>query len=280
MAETDELLTSLDLAAPRAHEGDDDAIAPEPPGLSRRAGLIVPALTLAGWELAVRVGALPAHWLPAPSAIVRTLATLASGGVLRDHVLATLGRVAAGFALGVAAATGVGLVIGRTRTARVLFDPSLQALRSIPSLAWVPLFMLWFGIHEGSKIALIAVGVFFPVYLNLTAGLAAIDPKWVEVARIYNYRGLTLARRVLLPATLPFYLAGLRGGLSLGWMFVVAAELMGASRGLGYMMIDGQSTSRPDLIMGALILFAVLGKGTDAVLARLAAHAEPHALGG
>jgi sulfonate transport system permease protein len=142
----------------------------------------------------------------------------------------------------------------------------LQALRNIPSMAWIPLFLLWLGIQEASKVTLIAVGAFFPVYLNLLQGILHIDPRLVEVGRVYGYRRLGLVWHVLLPATLPAYLVGLRGGLGLAWMFVVAAEIMGASRGLGFVMVDGQTSSRADLILASLILFALLGKATDSLL--------------
>jgi len=133
-------------------------------------------------------------------------------------------------------------------------------------MAWIPLFLLWLGIQEASKVTLIAVGAFFPVYLNLLQGILHIDKKLVEVGHVYGYRGLALVRRVLLPATLPAYLTGLRGGLGLAWMFVVAAEIMGASLGLGYVMVDGQTSSRADLILASLLLFAALGKATDWLL--------------
>lgn len=117
--------------------------------------------------------------------------------------------------------------------------------------------------------SVIAFGVFFPVYLNLTTGLAAIDRRLVEVGELFGYRGWRLARYLLVPAVLPSYITGLRSGLGLGWMFVVAAELMGASRGLGYVLVDGQTTSRPELVMAAILLFALLGKCTDLALERL-----------
>jgi sulfonate transport system permease protein len=115
-------------------------------------------------------------------------------------------------------------------------------------------------------VALIAVGVFFPVYLNTLGGILNIDRKLVEVGLVFEMRGFELIRRVLLPATLPSWFIGLRGGLALGWMFVVAAEIMGASRGLGFLMVDGQMTSRPEIIVASIVLFAVLGKLTDAAL--------------
>jgi sulfonate transport system permease protein len=189
-----------------------------------------------------------------------------------DRVSTTLPRVALGFTLGALAATLAGIATGRSRVLRALVDPSLQALRTIPSLAWVPLFMLWLGIGESSKVALIALGAFFPVYLNLTTSLRAIDPRLLELARLFGYRRWRLARAILLPATLPAYISGLRGGLGLGWMFVVAAELMGASRGLGYLLVDGQTTSRPALVMASIAMFALLGKLSDRVLEQLGAH--------
>ena len=117
---------------------------------------------------------------------------------------------------------------------RRLLDPTLQALRAIPSIAWVPLFVLWFGIFEGSKVTLIAVGVFFPVYLGVMGAIMSVDRKLVEVGRAFRLSDFEMVRRILLPAVLPAYVVSLRAGLGLGWMFVVAAELMGASEGLVY----------------------------------------------
>lgn len=232
------------------------------------AGLVLPAALAVAWELLARAGWLPPSWLPAPSVIGQTLVGLAASGELWGHLGATLMRVAAGFALGAAVATALGVLGGASPSARALLDPSLQALRSIPSLAWIPLFLLWLGIQEASKVTLIAVGAFFPVYLNLLQGILQLDRRLVEVGEVYGYRGLRLVRHVLLPATLPAYLVGLRGGLGLAWMFVVAAELMGASRGLGFLMVDGQASSRADLILASVASFAALGKLTDALLVR------------
>lgn len=190
---------------------------------------------------------------------------------LLEHVWATSSRVLLGFLAGGLVGTVAGTITGRCALARLLLDPSLQALRSIPSLAWVPLFLLWLGIDELPKITLIGVGVFFPVYLNLMTALLAIEEKWVEVARLYRYGRVQLIRRVLLPACLPAYVTGLRSGLGLGWMFVVASELLGASRGLGYLMLDGQTTNRPELIVASLGMFALLGKVSDAAVHKVGA---------
>ena len=139
----------------------------------------------------------------------------------------------------------------------------MQALRAIPSIAWVPLFILWLGIFETSKIALIAVGVFFPVYLGVMGAILSVDRKIVEVGRTFRLSGPAMIRRILLPAVLPAYVVSLRVGLGLGWMFVVAAEFMGASEGLGYLLIDGQQLGKPAQIVAAIVIFAILGKTTD-----------------
>src|SRR5262249_54933397 len=147
--------------------------------------------------------------------------------------------------------------------ARRLLDPTVQALRAIPSIAWVPLFILWLGIFETSKVALIAAGVFFPVYLGVMGATLTVDRKIVEVGRVFRLSGPAMIRRILLPAVLPAYIVALRIGLGLGWMFVVAAEFMGASEGLGYLLIDGQQLGKPAQIVAAIVIFAVLGKSTD-----------------
>jgi sulfonate transport system permease protein len=229
-------------------------------------GLILPVILLVLWEAACRAGLFPPNQLPAPTAVIQEMAGLAATGELFDHIGITLYRVFAGFLLGVAAATVLGSLTGYSRACRELLDPLVQALRNVPSLAWVPLFILWLGIFELSKVTLIAVGVFFPVYLSLMSGIQGVDRKLVEVGRVYRLSGFKLVRRVLLPATLPSYLVGLRSGLGLGWMFVIAAELMGASTGLGFLLLDGQMTGRPQVIIGSLVLFAIFGKLTDIVL--------------
>jgi len=232
-------------------------------------GLALPVAFALAWEAAIRLGLITTHLLPPPSAVAVEIAKLIISGEIWQHLNATLSRVGAGFGFGVLAATLLGALTGYLPLAHRLLDPTVQALRNIPSIAWVPLFILWLGIFETSKVTLIAVGVFFPVYMSLASGFASVDRKLVEVGRVYRLSGAAMIRRILLPATLPTYLIGLRSGLGLGWMFVVAAELMGASEGLGYLMIDGQMTGRPAAILAALVLFAVLGKASDLLLVGL-----------
>ena len=132
----------------------------------------------------------------------------------------------------------------------------------------MPLFILWLGIFESSKITLIAVGVFFPVYLGVMGAVLSVDRKIVEVGRVFRLSGAQMVRRILLPAVLPAYVIALRSGLGLGWMFVVAAELLGASEGLGYLLVDGQQLGKPAQIVAAIVVFAVIGKTTDWLLER------------
>jgi sulfonate transport system permease protein len=226
-------------------------------------GFIVPAILIGIWELLSRAGYFPPNWLPAPTVVLSAAAELARQGELLKHISVTVYRVAVGFVIGVSIATLLGALSGCSRWFRELIDPLLQALRNIPSMAWVPLFLLWLGIQEASKITLIAVGVFFPVYLNLMSGIRHLDIKLVEVGQVFNLKGFELVRRVVLPATMPAFITGVRSGLGLGWMFVVAAELMGASSGLGFLMNDGQMTGRPAIIIASIVLFAVCGKISD-----------------
>jgi len=226
-------------------------------------GLLLPVALAGLWEIAVAVGLSNGRLVPPPSVIFNTFAELARTGELQIHAMATMWRVAWGFVFGVAAGTIAGAITGYSGLTHRLVDPTLQALRSIPSIAWVPLFILWFGIFEASKIILIAVGVFFPVYLGVMGAVMSVDRKIVEVGRVFRLSGFAMVRRILLPAVMPGYVISLRAGLGLGWMFVLAAEFLGASSGLGFLLIDGQQLGKPAQIIAAIVAFAILGKLSD-----------------
>jgi sulfonate transport system permease protein len=262
----------LDIASQARDQAAVSATHPNPKKSKRTGGrfllgLALPVVLALGWEMAVRWGLAEGRLMPPPSRIFDTLYQLAITGELWLHIGATLARVGSGFFLGVVAGTLIGALAGASRLSREILDPSLQGLRSVPSIAWVPLFILWLGIFEESKIALIAVGCFFPIYLGVLGAIQSVDRKTVEVGHIFRLSRPALVRRILLPAILPAYVVSLRQGLGLGWMFVVAAEFMGASEGLGYLLVDGQQLGKPDQIIAAILTFAVIGKITDGLLA-------------
>ena len=187
-------------------------------------------------------------------------------GLLQLDLLATVARVLEGFGIGAAVAVLLGTIVGVTRRSEQIFEPTLQALRAVPTLAWAPLLLLWLGIDEAPKITLVAIGAFFPVYVNLVAGIKGVDRKLVEVARVFDLRGIAIARRVVLPASLPDLLTGLRLGATQAWLFVVVAEFFGSSRGLGFRLTDSLQSSRVDLMLVALVCLATLGKATDMLI--------------
>ena len=229
-------------------------------------GWIIPILFGLAWEGAVDFGLTAGRLTPPPSVLLRSAIVLTQSGEMWTHVSATMIRIGLGFLFGAAAGTAMGVLTGASGFLRQLLDPSIQALRAIPSLAWVPLFILWLGIFETSKLTLIAMGVFFPVYLGVLSAIQGVDRKLVEVGRVFGLTPMGIALRITGPAVMPAWIAALRTGLGLGFMFVVAAELMGASEGLGYLLLDGQQMGRADSILVAMIVFALLGKACDSVL--------------
>ena len=232
-------------------------------------GLIVPVLLAIGWEVGVRAGLIPGRLMPPPSVLWHSAVAMARTGELQTHVQATLWRVLVGFGIGAGAGTLLGTITGASVWARLLLDPTIQGVRAIPSLAWVPLFILWLGIFEMSKLALVALGVFFPVYLGVLSAIADVDRKLVEVGRVFGLSRVGIVWRITLPAILPVWVASMRSGLGLGFMFVIAAELMGASEGLGFLLLDGQQMGRADSILVAMIAFALIGKAADGIMIAL-----------
>ena len=187
-------------------------------------------------------------------------------GLLQQDIAATVLRVAAGFTIGSLLAMVLATVIGLSRRTEEAFEPTLQALRTVPTLAWAPLLLLWMGIDEAPKVTLVAIGAFFPVYVNLVAGIKNVDRKLVDVARVFDMRAAEIARRVILPASRPNLLTGLRLGATQAWLFVVVAEFFGASQGLGFRLTDSLQSTRVDLMLVALVCLAMLGKLTDSVI--------------
>ncbi len=229
-------------------------------------GLILPATLLALWQWGATSGSFSASQLPTPASVLGAAGELIDRGLLWTHITTTVQRVFVGFTIGATIGLLLGSLVGLSRIASQLLSPFIQLLRSVPSLAWVPLLVLWMGIYESPKITLIAIGAFFPVFTTVAAGFAHADHKLIEVGRAYGLRGPALATGVLLPAAAPTIAAGLRLGLAQAWLFVVAAELIASSKGLGFLLIDSQNVLRTDILILSIILLAVLGKISDMML--------------
>ena len=229
-------------------------------------GLFFPIVLVIIWQLGADIGLVATDWFPAPIKTIQTFYDMVTEGGLWEHICISCMRVSAGFLIGASLGTLLGSLTGYYKTLREFVDPTIQSLRNVPGLAWVPLFILWFGIYEQSKVMLIALCSFFPVYVNLSMAVAHVDRKLIEVGQAFEFKTKKLIMRIILPYSLPSWISGLRNGLGFGWAVVVAAELMGASKGLGFLMYDAEMLGRADIIIVSIFLFAVFGKLTDMFL--------------
>jgi sulfonate transport system permease protein len=232
---------------------------------SRVVPWIVPVLLLSVWQFAAHVGWLSSRILPEPFAVAKAAWTLAESGELWKHVKVSLWRATVSFAVGGGLGLLLGLLTGTFRTAETLLDTTLQMIRNIPALALIPLVILWFGIEETSKIFLVAVGVFFPVYLNTFHGIRSVDKGLIEMAKSYGLSGWPLYRDVILPGALPSILVGVRFSLGLVWVLLIVAETISAQSGIGYMTMNAREFLQTDVVLVGILLYALLGKLADVV---------------
>nr|WP_230981546.1 ABC transporter permease [Mycobacterium malmoense] len=233
------------------------------------AGLIVPILLLVIWQFVTAERWFSASQLPPPGDVLSALGELLRHDDLWVHLQASLLRVLLGYLAGAGAALVLGSLVGLSVIVRRLLEPTVAVFRTVPSLAWVPLLLLWFGIDETPKLLLVAIGAFFPIYTTTASALSHVDAQLVEVGRAYGRRGVSLLATVMLPAAAPELVNGLRLGLANAWLFLVAAELIASSKGLGFLLIDSQNTGRTDIMLLAIILLAGLGKLSDVALGTL-----------
>ncbi|QEO10127.1 ABC transporter permease [Protaetiibacter larvae] len=232
-------------------------------------GALLPLAVLAAWWAVTEFTDVPAYRLPSPADVVRAAADLGASGQLSRDIAISTQRVLQGFTLGSLIGIVLGSLIGLSKTASVLLSPTIGALRAVPSLAWVPLLVLYVGIGEPPKIILITIGAAFPVLTTLSIALRHVDPQLVEVGRAYGLKPLGLLAAVQLPAVIPALVSGLRLALAQSWLFLVAAELLSSSMGLGFLLIDSGNNGRVDRIFLAIIVLAILGKATDALIGLL-----------
>nr|WP_201470089.1 ABC transporter permease [Microbacterium hydrocarbonoxydans] len=236
------------------------------PAVRITGGLLLPLLIVVAWQLVTATGVVAPYLLPSPEAVVAAGVELAERGLLWTHIAISVQRVLLGFAIGSVIGLAIAGIVGLSRIGDVLLSPTLSAVRAVPSLAWVPLLILWMQIGEESKVTLIAIGAFFPVYTTVASALRHVDPQLVEAGRSFSLRGWSLFRTVQLPAVVPSVVAGLRLALAQAWLFLVAAELIASSMGLGFLLTDSQNSGRVDRIILSIVLLAVLGTITNALL--------------
>ncbi|CAO3403881.1 ABC transporter permease subunit [Azospirillum sp. 11R-A] len=234
-----------------------------PAGLRRCA---VPLALLVLWQASVGLGWISTRTIPSPSQILTAFWDLTVSGELAVHLLVSLGRVSAGLAIGVSAGTVCALIAGLSRRGEDALDALLQMLRTLPHLALVPLFILWFGIGETPKIALVALGTAFPIYLNLFVGIRTVDAKVVEAVSTLGLTRWEMIARVILPGALPAFLTGLRYALGVAWLSLVVGEQINASSGIGYLAMTAREFLRTDVIIVALIVYAILGLLADLIV--------------
>ncbi|MXP62893.1 ABC transporter permease [Roseomonas sp. M0104] len=225
-----------------------------------------PLVLVVLWQAASMAGLIPPRTLAAPTTVLASTWELIETGELPYHLLVSLGRVLTGFTLGVTTGAALALVAGLSRLGEEVVDAPMQMLRTMPFLALVPLFILWFGIGETPKIALVALGATFPVYLTLFAGIRGTDPKLAEAARVFGLDRRGLIRHVILPGALPSALVGLRYALGSAWLSLVIAEQINATAGIGFLINDAREFLRTDVIVVGLVVYALLGLGADALV--------------
>ena len=232
-------------------------------------GFVVPLVLLGLWQLVTALELVPSYRLPAPLEVWNAGVDLAQRGLLAQYVGISLQRVLLGFVAGAVIGLVLGAIVGLSKLASAFFAPTIGGFRAVPSLAWVPLLILYVGINEDSKVILIAIGALFPVYTTVAGALRHVDPHLVELGTAYGLDRLQLLRQVQLPAVVPSIVSGLRLALAQSWLFLVAAELIASSMGLGFLLVDSQNNGRVDRMFLTIVLLGILGKSTDALIGLL-----------
>lgn len=224
---------------------------------------LLPILLIVIWQIASSTGLLQSGVLPAPSSVVSAFWHLLISGELWQHVKVSAGRALLGLLVGGGLGLVLGLLNGSSRVASTLLDTTLQMIRNIPALALIPLVILWFGIDETAKLFLVAVGVFFPIYINTYHGIRSVDPQLIEMGRSYGLNRWQLYKDIILPGAMPSILVGLRFSLGLVWVLLIVAETISAQSGIGYMTMNAREFLQTDIVLVGILMYALLGKLAD-----------------
>lgn len=237
-------------------------------------GLALPAALLIAWYLVTAVGKVPEYLVPAPVNFGRVAVDFALGnlgmtpysGTLFEHSLASTARVAGGFGLAAAAGVPLGYLTGRIAPVKRILDPTIHLVRTIPGIGWLPVALVWFGVGERTTLFLIALASFFPVYVNSAQGAASVPILLLRAGRMLGATKLSLFTTVIVPASLPSVIAGLRLGLGLSWAYLVLGELTGVAKGLGAVMMDARMLGHVDVVLVSMFYIALLGRISDLLL--------------
>jgi sulfonate transport system permease protein len=233
--------------------------------LDRLTQWALPLGIVALWQAGSLAGVIPGRVLPAPTDVIAAGWKLLLSGELVRNVWVSFCRAIVGLAIGGGVGFALGLANGLSRRSDRILDSTLQMVRNIPHLALIPLVILWFGIDEAAKLFLVALGVFFPIYVNTQHGIRSVDPQLIEMGRAYGMSPWTLFRRVILPGALPSIFVGLRYGLGIMWLTLIVAETIAASSGIGYMAMQAREFLMVDVVVLSILIYALLGKLADSV---------------
>jgi sulfonate transport system permease protein len=223
----------------------------------------LPLLLLAAWQLASMAGLISTRMLPAPSDVALAAWKLVLSGELARNIWVSFCRAIVGFAIGGGIGFAFGLANGLSQRSERLTDTTLQMVRNVPHLALIPLVILWFGIDEAAKLFLVALGVFFPIYLNTLHGIRTVDPQLIEMGQVYGMTRRELFFRVIFPSALPSIFVGLRFALGIMWLTLIVAETIAASSGIGYMAMQAREFMQVDVVIVSILIYALLGKAAD-----------------
>ena len=227
---------------------------------------LVPVGLILAWQAASSLGLIGNRLMPAPSSVAVAGWDKIVSGELATNIAVSGFRAVSGLLVGGIVGFSLGLANGLSRTSFTLTDTTFQMIRTIPNLALIPLVILWFGIGEEAKLFLTSLGVFFPIYLNTLHGVRTVDPQLIEMGRVYGMRGWTLFRRVILPGALPSIFVGLRFALGIMWLTLIVAETLSANSGIGHMAMEAREFMLTDVVVLALVVYALLGKLADVIV--------------
>lgn len=256
------------IAAPSGADAAAAVLTVDPPSRGRRGRAIagsvarrafVPLVLIGLWQLLASLGEINTTLTSSPAEVASAFWDLLTNGELTSNLVISLRRMLIGLAIGVPIGLGFGIVAGLSRLGEELVDSTMQALRVVPFVSLVPLFMLWFGIGEDSKVALVAFGVAFPIYLNTYSGIRSVDAKLIEAARVFGLGRAGLIRRVIVPGALPSILVGLRYALGIAVIALVVAETIDANSGIGALVANARQFLETDIVFVGIVVYSALG---------------------